>query len=303
MSVMRARALGLLVLACLSTCARPSRADDKKECADAYVSAQSLRAEHKLLAARAQLRICARPQCEHLMQGQLIKDCTTWLGEVEASLPTVVLSARDAGGNELQNVKVSIDGTEVAQVLDGRAIEIEPGSHVFAFADAQGASVTQTAVILEGTRNQTIQVTVGSAQPPAPAPPPPTIPPPFVPPPEPEPPASQGSPLRVIGLATGGVGIAALASAGVFALLASSAKSDYLQHCGSNIDAPPSYCDPTGIRGHTDAVNKANASTGLLVGGGALLAAGAVLFFVAPHGSSAPQVGVGPGGFVVRGGF
>jgi hypothetical protein len=307
---MRARALGVLVLACLSTAGPAAGADDKKTCADAYVTAQSLRVDHKLLAARSQLRVCARQECAHLMQGQMIKDCTAWLLEVEASIPTIVLSARDAGGSELQDVQVSIDGTAVAQTLDGRAFEVEPGSHVFTFVDPRGVSATQTAMILEGTKNQTVRVTLGSPQTPAPIPPSPAPPPAQAPdvsppqqPPESPPASTGGSPLPGIGLIVGGAGIAALATGGVFALLANSAKSGYEQHCGSAIGAPAAFCDPQGISGHQDASNKAALSTAFVIGGGVALAAGAVLFLTAPHGPTVPQVGLGPGGVVVRGGF
>jgi hypothetical protein len=307
---MRARALAVLVFACLSVSGQPAGADDKKVCADAYVAAQSLRADHRLLAARAQLRICANTECDRLMQGQMIKDCTAWLGEVEASIPTVVLSATDADGNELQNVKVSIDGTPVAEALDGRAVEVEPGSHVFAFAGQQGASATQTAVILEGARNQSVHVTLGTLRPP-PAPPsaaamPSTAgPPPVAPVPRPESPAtsSDGSAQRALGVVAGGAGLAALAAGVVFGMLARSAKTDYEKHCGSAIGAPAGFCDSQGISGHTDASNKATLSTAFVIGGGVALGAGAVIFLTAPHGTAGPQVGVGPGGVVVRGGF
>ena len=60
-------------------------ADDKAACLSASQQAQNLRDAHKLVEARAQLRVCARKECPAVVQ----RDCLTWLGEVERSLPTV----------------------------------------------------------------------------------------------------------------------------------------------------------------------------------------------------------------------
>jgi hypothetical protein len=69
-----------------------ARADDKKVCSDAYEKAQSLRDEGKLVTARDQMRTCARATCAKF----IAKDCATWLADVEARIPSVVLSATDA---------------------------------------------------------------------------------------------------------------------------------------------------------------------------------------------------------------
>jgi hypothetical protein len=296
----------VLVLGLASSLARRASADDKKVCADAYVEAQSLRTDRKLLAARSQLRICAANECKRVMGGRLIRDCTAWLVEIEASIPTVVLAATDPAGKELQDVKVSVDGAAVAAALDGHAVEMEPGSHVFTFVDPQGVTATQTQIILEGTKNQAVRVTLGAPPPSVPS----TTPPAgsaapaggggSAPPPAP----SKGTTQRVIALVAGGAGVAALAAGGVFGLLASSSKTDYGSHCGAAIGAPPGGCDPTGIREHSDASTRAGISTGLFIGGGVALAAGAVLFFTAPRGApAAAEVGFGPGAILVRGSF
>jgi hypothetical protein len=223
--------------------------------------------------------------------------------DIEASIPTVVLSAADPGGKELQAVKVSVDGAVLAEALDGHAVEMEPGSHVFTFADPQGVTATQTQIILEGTKNQPVRVTLG-------APPPPATPATDVQPASHDTgtrdPAvsSMSSTQRVLGLVAGGLGIAALGTGAVFAVLASSSKSDYGAHCGAAIGAPPNGCDPTGIREHSDASTRAAVSTGLFIGGGVALAAGATLFFTAPRRApGGAEIGLGPGSILVRGSF
>ena len=100
------------------------------------------------MSTREQLRVCARSNCTAF----IAKDCTTWLVEIDARIPSVVLAAREAGGSELVNVTVSMDGKVIAQKLDGRSIEIDPGQHTFAFALPDGRKVDQSILVLEGQK-------------------------------------------------------------------------------------------------------------------------------------------------------
>src|SRR5579863_43066 len=90
----------------------------KAACADAYGKAQVLRDAHKLVSAREQLRVCARTSCTRF----IARDCATWLGEVEARIPSVVLSAQEATGADIVDATVTMDGAVIAERLDGRAI-------------------------------------------------------------------------------------------------------------------------------------------------------------------------------------
>src|ERR1700733_12916639 len=92
----------ILGLVAVSTCATASLADDKSVCTDAYVAAQTLRNAHRLVEAREQLRVCARQECSANMRGQMIADCTSWLTEVESSMPSIVLGAKDAAGGDMR---------------------------------------------------------------------------------------------------------------------------------------------------------------------------------------------------------
>jgi hypothetical protein len=150
----------LRVLAAVGAWGAIAGADDRTSCSNAYVAAQTRRGEHRLLAARDQLRACARQECANVMQGQMIKDCAEWLGQVEASIPSVVLAASNASGADLTDATVRLDGVIVARRLDGVALDVDPGSHVFSF-DAPGApTVTESAFVPEGTKNQIIRVTL-----------------------------------------------------------------------------------------------------------------------------------------------
>jgi hypothetical protein len=126
---------------------------DKKECSGAAEKTQRLRSEGKLREAREQALICARAQCP----GVIRKDCEPWLSEIDAALPTIVVGAKD-GGKDVIDVKVSIDGTQVATVLEGKAIPINPGSHTFKYEREGSETVEEKVVIREGEKAR--QVTV-----------------------------------------------------------------------------------------------------------------------------------------------
>jgi hypothetical protein len=110
---------------------------------------------------------------------------------------------------------------------------------------------------------------------------------------------SQGSTQRVLGLSTAGAGVVALGVGTLFALSASSKRSDVEAGC------PAGVChDPALVTMNEDAKSSADAATVLFVAGGVLAAGGAVLFFTAPSSSAraafSPRARVGalalPGG-------
>jgi hypothetical protein len=126
---------------------------DKKECPGAAEKTQRLRSEGKLREAREQAVLCARAQCP----GVIRRDCEPWLSEIDAALPTIVVGAKD-GGKDVIDVKVSIDGAQVATVLDGKAIAINPGAHTLKYERDGSATVEEKVVIREGEKAR--QVTV-----------------------------------------------------------------------------------------------------------------------------------------------
>src|SRR3954453_19637075 len=68
----------------------------KQECARAAESGQRLLKAGKLTAGRAEFLTCARDVCP----GAVRPYCLRWLEEVDAALPSFVVRARDAEGND-----------------------------------------------------------------------------------------------------------------------------------------------------------------------------------------------------------
>ncbi len=128
----------------------PAEAEDNKaECAAAYAQTQRLRQAGKLGEALAQAVFCAQSSCPEL----LLADCTRWVSELEAGLPTIVFEATDAQGRLLEDVRLFVDGQLVLDHLDGRALPVDPGEHVFRF-ERGTAVVERRAVVIEGSKAQ-----------------------------------------------------------------------------------------------------------------------------------------------------
>jgi len=135
----------------------------KLECLHRHEDAQIARRGGQLLAARAALLACSREVCPDAVRG----DCVEWLDDVNRSVPSVVIAARDLGA-DVTDVKVFLDGELVATRLSGSAVEADPGEHHFRFVAARGPVVERMVVMSEGVRNRPIDVEF--APPPAPAP-------------------------------------------------------------------------------------------------------------------------------------
>lgn len=214
-----------------------ARADDakeiKKQCAAAYVDAQKLRKDGALVSAREKLIACGREECSAAVKNE----CVQWLTEVNASIPTVVIVAKDPSGNETLSVRVTVDGTLVRESLDAKAIELDPGTHQLRFELEGQDPIERELVLQEGRKNRLIEISWEKDSPPVSEPEPDSKPPPD------EPVARRPGP-PVLAYALAGVGVVALAGSAYFWLAAESDKSD--------LDA----CKPACSQDDVDAVER-----------------------------------------------
>jgi hypothetical protein len=296
--VSRRRGSAFAVAALLVLAAPSARADDaKKQCTAAYDEAQSLRDAHKLREAREQLRICSQPSCTAF----IARDCTQWLDEVERSLPTVVLSAKDGAGRDLLQVRVSVDGQPLVQALDGKAVAVDAGPHTFHFEQADGASATQQVLVKEGDKNVGVAVVLSREAPAAAAEAPRALSQPSPAPPSQATALSPHTPStgRTIGWVLGGTGVAGLAAGAVTGVLAITTWNTATRECPSHAG-----CTQQAMHDRNLASGFATASTAAFVAGGVLGAAGAVLILTAP-GVREARVGVilAPGALGLTGEF
>lgn len=158
MSVDRCTAVFLAVLAISrsAVAAEPT----KTECVAANGAAQDLRSAGKLREARVKLAVCISASCP----GPIREDCGERLREVEKVTPSIVFEAKDAAGNDLSAVVVTMDGQPLAMKLDGAALIVDPGEHQFSF-DADGLpSAEKKLVIREGERDRHERIVLGGAK-------------------------------------------------------------------------------------------------------------------------------------------
>ena len=240
-------------------------AQSKTDCLDAFDAAQHLRADGKLIEARARLQLCGSPSCPALVRN----DCVQWENDVLAAIPTVTFAAQDAAGHDLVDVAVSIDGTRVTERLDGREVQLDPGVHVVRFESAALGSAEQQLVVHAAEKNRVVTVTLG-----APIVPPPTAAP--APAPESRPVTSRPIPWLVPVLA--GVGVVSLVAAAFLYFPVASRVDDMRGTCAPGCSA--------------DEVNsleaKRDASWVLTGLGGVALAGAGALFLLRPTVVAAP---------------
>jgi hypothetical protein len=130
------------------------------ECIQASEVGQEKRKAGQLVEARRLFASCSVEACA----AEIRSDCGLWFREVEATLPTVVLVARDAAGADLVSVRVEVDGVELTRQLDGRPLAIDPGTHTFRFVSGT-RSAERKVLVAAGQKNRSIVVSF-----PAPAP-------------------------------------------------------------------------------------------------------------------------------------
>jgi hypothetical protein len=149
---------GALAFFIASTLAGPLHAGpDKDACLGAFVNAQRERKGGELLASKRDLQTCADAACPAAVK----TNCATWLGEVEASTPTVVLAARDERDRPIAGAQVAIDGGPLERVSD-QARPLDPGKHELRFAAGARSKVVEVD-LREGERDHPVVVRLAPA--------------------------------------------------------------------------------------------------------------------------------------------
>jgi hypothetical protein len=208
-TVIRSLLVPSLVLAS-SLAAASASAQAGATCVKASESGLDARDRGALRTARAHFVKCAAETCPKAMR----VDCARWLDEVEASLPSIVVGAKDARGADLFDVRVKVDGEAVEDVQAGRPFVLDPGPHVVRFERGAPPDVeTQDVKVLlrTGERNRAVTATMGA---------------PHRPPIDAGPPvATSGGSIPIATWILGGAGVLALGSFTTFAILGSQEKS------------------------------------------------------------------------------
>jgi hypothetical protein len=263
-------ALALLAAAITASPRALAAEPDVKRCLEASDASLALETGGKLLAARAALRECASSACPR----EINQECARRLDLIERTIPSVLCEVRDADGRRRLDARVTVNGRSPMLGADG-AMELDPGSYILTVEVPGEAAESRGLTVDRGDKKQRVLVTLASGAPRAPADGAPPLP-------------SRWQPRRTAALVVGGAGVASLAVASVFAMIALDKKEEARSNCST---------DPcgsrTGVERWQEAWRAGNMATAFAFGGGLSLAAAAALWFSAGDGGS-PAVGLGP---------
>ncbi len=255
----------------------PARADDETQCRASYVAGQRrYKLEHDPLGGREQLLICART-CPDALRAS----CGRWLMEIEAELPSIVVKALDARGQDVLDASLEIDGKPVSGYVEGTPIEENPGEHTVVVTRPGLPPARESVLLHAGEKLRVVEVWT---EPRAAARPVPAVT------------TTTRRPVPAASVALAGVGAALLASFGVFAIW-TTVEYDQTNSCAPR--CLPSTQDPS-FEAKTIV-----ADVSLGAGAAALVAAG-IVFFARPtitektaRARDAFPVSGGPGGLKV----
>ena len=217
-------------------------------------------------------------------------------------LASVVIDVPAA--SRVDGLEVRRDGSASGEASWGTAIPVDPGSHTIE-ASAPGMKPWSQSVDVPNA-GPGVHVTVPALErlPVAHDAPPGGASEPASPTPEPlrerpiEPASDKPSGLKIAAIATGAAGVVGLGVGGVTGLLS------LLKHNQANGDCPSNPCmSPKGVDEHNEAFSLGTISTVAFAVGGAVLATGVVLWFVAPKSGemSSARLMVGPTNVALQG--
>jgi hypothetical protein len=211
--------LAILVIATPAVVA--AAAPSKQACVTAYEETQLSMRRSRLLHAREALQTCLNEACPAVLRS----DCAGWLTEVEARTPSVVIECT-SGGTPVREARLFVDGELREGGIDGKAMELDPGSHTFRVEMSSSPPVSVDAIVHEGEKLKAIHVEIPSASSATEATKEPSVP---------EGPREQ-RPIPWTVYAAGGLGAAAAIGFVGFAISGSSMKSD-LESCKPDCSA------------------------------------------------------------------
>lgn len=152
-----ARGSALLAFALIAGVPGAAHADPQA-CVGANERGHALRDKGELIEARSQFLVCAAAGCP----GIIVEECADQARKVDAEIPSLVLAAT-AGGNDITDVVVTIDGVRARTELDARAIPVDPGRHEVRFARADGTERTVSVLARAGEKNRLVRVSFDDA--------------------------------------------------------------------------------------------------------------------------------------------
>lgn len=134
------------------------------ECVAATERGQAKRDEGQLVASRAEFVACGSDACPAVVR----RECVRWLAEVDARIPSLVVSVADSNGKDVLAPEVSLDGVRLPAAGGGRAFTLDPGPHVLRATGKKVDPVEERIVVRELERERVVKLVLRSHEPPPP---------------------------------------------------------------------------------------------------------------------------------------
>ncbi len=149
------RALLATAAFCLAAAPWRTAAADPRACIHAHSTGQrESKAGHLRLASQLFTSCGSDETCPD----QLRKECAEFLQDVTRTIPTVVFSALDENGHDLASARVYSGDELLADGLNGRDVEIDPGRYHLRFVLQGGDTLVTDVVVREGEKQRLVQV-------------------------------------------------------------------------------------------------------------------------------------------------
>lgn len=181
------------------------------------------------------------------------------------------------------NVELTLNGSPIPNASLGSALPVDPGTQTIVVRARGYKPRTLSIDVPVGPVTKSLDLPTLEREPRRPAPVAPTT---VAPPPVS---GSDGNVQRVLGFATGGLGLLSLGASGFFAYRASSLDNDSRANC---LTDDPNACTSAGASQRDDARMSGNLATGTFIAGAVLTGAGLVLVLTAPSGEDTTRVGL-----------
>ena len=194
--------------------------DSRDACLAGHEQSQELKLSGKLIESKKALLSCAEERCPSIVRA----DCLRWLDDVQSAIPTIVVVAESDRGDEV-DVRVTIDSQLVSSQLDGKAVELNPGSHTITFEHPGSKPQEMRLILGQGEKNRIIRLDFRTQPARAPTPPP-ILPVPLLPPP-----SKEIRPVPTLTYVFGATAALAVASATYFGVRALVARHDANDSC------------------------------------------------------------------------
>ncbi|NUP06004.1 MAG: hypothetical protein HOW73_08095 [Polyangiaceae bacterium] len=236
-------------------------ADTQQECGDSYLKTQDLQDAGKLEEAIEQAQICSQacPKLTSRAAKEMTSDCAKWQTDLESRTSSIIVEVVDAAGKPVTEGSISLDGEPWLEKLDSAAHGLSKGPHTLKINVKDADPHTEGIVVKEGEKDRKIKITLPGAEPP---------------------PAEYSIAPWIIG----GAGVAVLLASAVTGGLVIYDYNVMNKNCNE-----VTGCEPDGEEAVARGQVLGPVTTGLLVGGGALVAAGVIWLVVERTGGEEPS--------------